>query len=453
MQVNACGVAWTGGRVLAAALMLGTSGAEAGSAFTIRSQSVASLGSAQAGMTASAQDITFMAFNPAAISRHDGMQAAGSFTGIITYGQFEPTSATTVLGSAIPGGAGGDSGKAALVPGYYGTFEVTPDLTVGLGITTFFGLGGEWDQGWVGRYHALNSDLLTLNITPVVAYDITPELSVGVGFQAQYAKTNLTTAIDFGTIDQVLYAGANGGVPGQSDGSIEIDADDWAFGATAGILWEPVEGTRFGLGYRSQITHDLTGRANYREGGPVGHGVAAASGAFGDGPVAARMPLPDMLSLGAYHEIGERWAVMADVMWMNWSRQDQFVLRFDDPAQPDLVTEQNWNDSFFVALGAIYRPTDMLALRAGVAWDQSPVPDATRNPVVADDDSIWVGFGAEVRPSENLKIDMALGGIFTRQAPINLSASSPGNTFKGNLAGNGASAGAAYFGMQFSYRL
>ncbi len=427
--------------------------AEAGSGFFLRSQSSTTLGSAQAGMTASAQDISLLAFNPAVLSYHPGTQIAGGTTGIITSGTSDIDAATTILGTPIGGAPGGDSGKAVAVPSFYASHQVGSDVTVGIGVTSFFGLGSEWDDEWEGRYHAINSDLVTISINPVVAYRILPNLTIGAGLQAQYAKTNLTAALDFGTIDAVLLNGLNGGVPAQDDGFLEVDADDWAFGGTAGILYEPVKGTRVGLAYRSQVTHDLSGDARYVLGGPVGAGVAAATGAFRPSQAFTDLPLPDTVTLGAYHEFNDKWAVMADVMWMNWSRQEQFLLTSDNPAQPDQAVEQDWNDSIFAAIGAIYRPTETVALRAGFAYDQSPVPNRTRSPIIADEDSYWVGVGAEFRITPKMKLDFNLGHIFTSQSTLNLSATSEGNTFRGDLDGRVEGIRTLFFGVQFNYVL
>ena len=58
--------------------------AHGGSGFELRSQSAMTLGSAQAGMTAAAEDISYIAFNPAALGKGEGMQFAIGATGLLT---------------------------------------------------------------------------------------------------------------------------------------------------------------------------------------------------------------------------------------------------------------------------------------------------------------------------------------------------------------------------------
>lgn len=426
--------------------------AKAGSGFFLRSQSTTTLGSAQAGSTASTQDISQMGFNPAILTAFSGHQIVGGATVIATRAKFDPAGSNTVLGTPILGNDGGDSGTLAPIPYLYGMWDVSPDLKLGLAGSSYFGLSSNWGDGWVGRYYALKSELVSFNLNPVVAYRIHPMVSIGLGLQAQYADVNANSAIDFGTIDQTLLGGAGGGIPGGSDGEIRVEADDWAYGVSAGVLLDLGQGTRIGAGYRSGLSHDLRGDATFSLGGAVGSTVSALTGAFVDTGVESELDLPDTLTLGFHQDIGKKWSVMGDVMWMNWSRQDETRLTFENPAQPDQVTEQDWNNSWFATLGAVYRLDDRWTLRAGAAYDQTPIPERTRTPVIADQDSYWVGLGAGYSPLPNLTIDFAYGHIFTEEAGIDLAASDPGSTFRGNLSGTVVDNSVDYLSIQAVYR-
>src|SRR5205807_2819101 len=79
------------------------------------------------------------------------------------------------------------------------------DLTVGLGITSPFGLETDYSPDWVGRYAALRTKLLTLDIQPTVAWRW-DRLSLGAGLDIQYASARLTQAIDFGLAAQAPLA-------------------------------------------------------------------------------------------------------------------------------------------------------------------------------------------------------------------------------------------------------
>jgi long-chain fatty acid transport protein len=103
------------------------------------------------------------------------------------------------LGTPLTGGNGGDGGEPALVPNLFYTHRFANKWSAGIGITAPFGLVTEYDDGWVGRYYALKSDLATLNINPSVAYKINDQWSLGVGVSFKRAEAELTSAIDWGT--------------------------------------------------------------------------------------------------------------------------------------------------------------------------------------------------------------------------------------------------------------
>ena len=53
------------------------------------------------------------------------------------------------------------------------------------------------------------------------------------------------------------------------DASIDIGTDDVGYGGMAGILVEPVEGTRFGVSYTSQVKLDLKDKPKTNNLGPL----------------------------------------------------------------------------------------------------------------------------------------------------------------------------------------
>jgi long-chain fatty acid transport protein len=76
----------------------------------------------------------------------------------------------------------------------------------------------------------------------------------------------------------------------------------------------------------------------------------------------------------------------------------------------------------------------MWTLRGGVALDQDPIPDSRRTPRIPTDDRYWLSFGAGYLPCANLAIDFGYTHVFMKDASIDLSASRPGNQFRGNFA-------------------
>ncbi len=236
--------------------------------FALKEQSTTAQGNAFAGATAGAEDVTYMFFNPAALTRLEGNQAAAVISYILPSAKITNATASVAapFGTAITGSSE-DGAVSAVIPALYGAYSLSPDLKLGLSVTVPFGLSTDYEDGWIGRYHALATELRLVNINPVVAYRVNDKVSIGGGIQVEHAEATLSSAIDFGTLDNVL--GIFAGAPTADDGSSELTGDDWAFGFNLGVLFELSEATRFGVAYRSEIAHTLEGEVDLIPAAPL----------------------------------------------------------------------------------------------------------------------------------------------------------------------------------------
>ncbi len=425
--------------LLGMALAFAPSAAEA-SGFALREYSGSAQGNANAGATASAEDVSYMAYNPAGITRHRGSHLAVNVAGIVPRSRFSLDGSTTVLGGNIGGGNGGsDAAPDVLVPALFYSHEITPRLFAGVSLTVPFGLSTDYEPGWAGRYHALKTELTTFDLNPVVAYKLTPRLSVAGGIRIAYTRGELSNAVDFGTLDALPVAsggmgGAFGGTPAQDDGHVRVEGDDIAWGFNLGLLYELAPGTRIGFAYRSRLQNQLTGSARFNN-GAVGNSIAGATNMFASGGVRATLNLPETASAGLHHAFGERFAVMGEVAWTRWNRLKELRVRFDNPDQPDDVIPENWRNTWFVAAGATWRADERWTLRAGAAYDQTPVPDRTRTPRIPDQDRIWLSLGAGYQISPAFLAHIGYTRLFMDGARIGLSTADSANALRGNLNG------------------
>ena len=427
------------GASTAAICSLSTISAHA-SGYAVREQSAAGQGSAFAGMTAGDGGLSAMFFNPAALGLAKTAGAEQDVAIILPKAEVTSASGSTILGTPIPGqDHQSDAYPNIAAPAVYGAYPLSADWTVRLAVNAPFGLGSKYDDDWTGRYHAIKSKLFTVNATPTLAWRPAPWLMLGGGFSTQYIHADLSNAIDFGTIGAARQARTGAAlpiapVPAGQDGKAEVEGDDIGFGVVLGAMVEPAKGTRLGLSYRSQVSHELDGDADFDLGtSGMGAIVSAATGQFVDTGVQASLTTPTMVSFGASQEVGERLNLLADVQWTDWSQFDQLRIEFDNPAQQASVTQENWKDTWFASVGAAYRLNDQWTLRTGVAYDETPVPDADRTPRIPDGDRYWISAGASWSPSPSWTFDVGYSHLFIEDVDVDLSATGTGNTFRGNL--------------------
>ncbi|ABS64699.1 membrane protein involved in aromatic hydrocarbon degradation [Parvibaculum lavamentivorans DS-1] len=419
---------------IAGVLIIGATAAQA-AGFAIREQSSAAQGTSFAGVSAGGDNVSSIFYNPATLTLYDGINMSGQFSWIIPDVEFGESSASTITGAPITGGNSGNIGPQALVPAFYASWQVSPDWFLGLAVTAPFGLVTSADSGWIGRYHGLGSRLRTYNVEPMVAWKANEWLSIGGGVQVQYSDARLTSAIDLGTIG--TSQGLPGGNPGDpsQDGFAAVEGDDWSYGYSLGVLLTPRPDTRIGIGYRSSMDVDLEGDAEFAL-STYGELLSLLSGALTPTGGSASITLPEMVTLGVKHDITPTWTLGAEVAWTRWSRFDELVVEFDNPAQPDELTRENWEDSYFLALGATYKAREDLRLRAGVAFDEGVVPSSDfRTPRIPDADRYWFSVGAGYDLTESMTIDTAYTHIYSPKANVRLDATDPGHEGRGDLNG------------------
>lgn len=397
-------------------------------AWKLEVQGARALGSAYAGSAALARDGSTVWFNPAGmlLLRDTTITAAAPTINLEI--EYHDSGASRGLGGLpLSGPRVQDAGTIVAVPHAYWVRPMSDRLAIGFGFNTPYGLGTDYRRQWVGRYQAVETQLLVYNLNPSVAFAVTDTLSVGGGVNFQYANGKLSTAIDFGTI------GAGAGIPGllpqQNDGFVEIRGNDWDVGWNAGVLWHPSERTRLGVSYRAETSADIEGPARFDV--PAAAVPLTLGGAFVRTEAATSLPMPESWAFGAYHRVTPRLALLADATRTRWSTHETLNVTFDNPAQPPITQTANWKDAWRFSVGAEFELSDRLTLRGGIADETTPVPDATREPRIPEADHLWLAAGATWAFSQRLDIDFFLLHLETDDAPLTVS-----SPFAGTLSGN-----------------
>ncbi len=366
-----------------AAVPLSLQAVQAGG-FAIREQSAEFQGSAFAGHAAGGAGLSSMFWNPATLTLGKGFRSEYNISLIVPYSRDK-----SVLAS-IPGVGTdtGNIGRTAIVPTSYTSLQLTDSLWLGLGVNAPFGMKTKNRATAVTAIAGYKSEIVTININPVVAYRFNDHVSVAAGLQINYMEGDLSTT-----------GNAALGIP-----ATRVKGDDWGLGATVGLLLTPREGTRIGIGYRSRVRHTLKG-----------HLLVTG---LGTGSAAVKHTLPDMITVSLRQRLTERLDLLASYEWTNWSLFRTFTVVSSLPGSP-FVTAYNWKDSHFISLGGEYAWSDSLTLRAGYAFEKSPVPDSTRGTRVPDNDRHWLSVGASWRPDDGLTLHAGYSHLFVKKGTAN----------------------------------
>lgn len=425
------------GGVTVAALSVAASAAHA-AFFQLAENSPAGLGNAFAGGAAAAEDASTVWYNPAGLTR---LGSSGYVLGghiILPSTEVKSVTGSTITGTSITGGTGGDLGEDAIIPNFYYSRRLSDRAVLGFGVNVPYGLTTDYESGWVGRYHALHSEIKTINLNPAIGYKINDQFSVGGGVSAQYLEGTLTQAVDFGTICAAQGAGGICGPSAGNDGDAKLEADDTSYGYNLGLLWSPQADTRIGLAYRSKIKHKLEGTFDITAPSNV-PALILTGGGLVDSRAMAFVTLPETISLSAFRQINPAWAVMGDVTRTRWSRLPELRIDFDS-TQGDSVVTFNLKDVNRYSFGVIHSPGGAWKYRAGVALDKTPTPnESLRSPRLPDEDRTWFAVGADYQKSDDLSFAVSFVHIKIDDATVNKTATAAAtdeNRFRGSLAAN-----------------
>ncbi|MFK2904932.1 outer membrane protein transport protein [Dyella ginsengisoli] len=393
-------------------------GAGHAAAFQLKEKSAKAQGRAFAGSISASGDASVIADNPAAMRLLGGRVFQADLSGIDYSVRFHGSGADT-LGRPLSGGNGGNAGATAAVPALYFHMPLGAQMHLGFSLTAPFGFKTEYDQSWVGRYHGIKTELNAVDFGASFSYDINPYFSLGGSVFTERVEARLNDAVDFGAI--LASSGVPGFTPGSADGHTRIDATDNALGYTVGALFTPTHDTRIGLAYRSEVNHkvnDVTVKFDVPQ-VPKTILAAARPGWFVNTTATTELKLPAMWTVSLTQQINGRWAVMADLSRTEWSAFKDIRLDFAS-AQPTQNLHFGYRDTTFGAIGTEYALSARLTLRAGVAYDQTPVTSRTRDVRVPDTNRRWLSVGATWKASPSLEYSVGYTHLFLDTPKVEL---------------------------------
>jgi len=308
--------------------------------------------------------------------------------------------------------------------------KINKDFAAGIGFTSPFGLGTKWDDNWAGRYLALETTLKIFEISPVVAYSITDELSVSAGFVYSWANVTITQKTP------------KPAVLGGGDAFVSLKGDEnSAFGYNFGVMYKPNSDLSIGASFHSQVKYSFDGTAT-TESVP-----AVAAALFPHGNLNAEVKTPFNLAAGVAYNVTPDLLLAFDVQVVGWSSYDTLKVNFEDAAVSDIASPRLYDDSFILRLGGDYKATDDLNVLAGIYYDKNPVDKDMISPSLPEGNRLGFSAGLTYKLTSALNIAAAYLYIYTFETEVKNSKQLIGTTpFNGtyNITAQAASISLSY---------
>ncbi len=351
---------------------------------------------------AQADDPSAIHFNPAGMTQLEGVQFSG---GTVLAGA--NTNFNSANGTKVKGTFGGTVAHPPPSHLYltanlgYLTNESLKDWTVGLGVTTPFGISVEYPKDSQVAPVSYNVELPLIDIKPTVAWKFNESLSFGAGLDIY----TFASFIGEGQaqFQQTAAAGNAFGLPAGT--SLEANGTDTALGYNASVLWTP---------YRNNQGKPLVNVAFvYHSGADLNfNGKFLANGArVADASTTIELPniFSGAIAVWPVRDEFHEWKVEVDVEYEDWSDFKNLNLNLSSGTTVPFV--RDYDDAFVFMIGTEYvwlqpslLPDWEVAARAGYVYTESPIPSSSFEPGVPD--------SAYSAPSVGLGFSCHSGGFF-----------------------------------------
>ena len=345
--------------------------------FGLNEQGAKASGMANA-FAAQADDPTAVYFNPAGIVQLDGTQVTIGASPVIPQAKFENTTPAGSDPGNFRKSSTGDKtnldDEVIVVPNAYMTQKINDRASFGFGAFSNFGLITNWPNDWPGRFipGGTYSNLTTVSLNPVLAFKPHERVSLAAGPVMQYLYFELK---------QRQFTG-----PGNPELSSKFKGDDVDWGWNAALMVWLMDNLKFGASYRSEVSHSINGKFTF----------SPNFGPFTDTTLTSSLKTPANAYLGLAWTQGQG-TLEFDAQWTDWSSFNKLSAQFNKPVagQPGLTVKEDWHDAWTYRFGAQFAVNQYLDVRAGIAYDESPIPSKSVSPRIPGGDR-WIyalGFG------------------------------------------------------------
>lgn len=369
----------------------------------INEQSASGAGTAYAGRASSALDASTIYGNPAGLSKLKGTQVSGGMAAVHANVDIKQTGGFNDGRSRNKG----DMVPFAAVPFGYFSSEIDENWAFGLGVYVPFGVISDYEKNFAGRSHGLYSEVRVITVQPTVSYKFNDRIAVGFGPTINRIDGELTRAID----QSFLRA---------PEGKSKVKGDDMGYGYNLGVMIDLSDRTTWGLTYHSKVKYTLDGDITVSGLHPMI--VAGSNDRLKNGKFKGSLDFttPESIDTSITHKLNDQWTVHAGATWTRWSRLENIepLAKGNAIDTSSSKEELKWADTWSFSAGAEYQLNPEVALRAGLAWDESPTNNDYRNVRIPVSDRMIFGMGVGWKATDNLTVDAAYAYIKEREGKV-----------------------------------
>ncbi|MDO9206914.1 MAG: outer membrane protein transport protein [Sulfuricurvum sp.] len=269
-----------------------------------------------------------------------------------------------------------------LVPSFHYTSKKLGNngARVGFSIVVPAGLSKRWSDT-PAVYSAEEFTLQTVEFNPSMALPLSSTVSLGVGFRV-ISSSGVVKASRTGVYSQ------------------DMTGDSVDYGYNLALMYKPTSALNLAATYRSNVDLSVEGDADL---------IYLPASFNKNVPVSVSVPVPAVLNFAASYTFDGGTTVEAVYQKTYWSAYKQLNFDYTNPTAEAVFgtsKPKNWEDTNTYRLGLTQKYEQWTAM-AGVAYDETPVPEATLGYELPDSDAWIISLGGRYQIDKSWNIGLA----------------------------------------------
>jgi long-chain fatty acid transport protein len=395
--------------------------------FGIYEQGACSMGRAGTGVAAPCSDGSAIFFNPAGLAGLKGGRATIGVTLLNVEGSFTDDifQQTTRLNDPF-----------IAIPQVYVAYGVTPKLGVGIGLFAPYGLQTRWPLSFDGRFAGYDNILRSVYLQPTVAYQVTPWLSLGGGFDVVFGKVELNQRLDLAEapVDPALGVplgtvfGQFGIPPGTDFADAHLEASKTTVTAHWGGIIKVNDKLSIGGRYLMHAKFDYSGTARFTQvntnlvlpatitvgaltlpagtpidlllSAPPPNGLYLFNTLLTTQAVSTTITNPEQVIFGLAYKPRTDWTLFGDYQFTRWGKRF-YTLEIDFAnAQLNRVLHEGYQNTNGFRVAAEWAKDAKWTFRGGYLYHEGAAPAETVTPLLPEGQrsEFTGGFTVKLRP-------------------------------------------------------
>jgi long-chain fatty acid transport protein len=323
---------------------------------------------------ATADNASAIYYNPAGIAQLAGNNFRGGLDSVFYDPTYQPPAGQPNSKKTF-----NSSDDFAYLPQFFYTHTVKDlPMSFGLGVYAPFGGKMKWPENTGFRPVAISGSLKYITINPVVAFKLSPSLSVGGGVMVNHGDINLYQGLLKFAAPQTNF--------------FDFTGDGWSVGYNLGILWQPDPKISFGATFRSSANLDFRGDTDFQL-QPRPYYTPTNRNA------SANFNFPLTAVFGISYRPTPKWNLEFDANCTDWSSFGTVTIKQSRPVvlspfHQNIPVNLGWQSSWMYEFGVTRYFDSGWHASAGYVFNENSVPDKYYTPLAADMDRHFFSIGA-----------------------------------------------------------